>query len=106
MVAGIVSASVGGLLLITGGVMIGVGMEEDYNDTRNFGVIRRCRDEVDFDQCEGVRNGVIVFAVGVAAAGVGIPLAIVGGRKVPSEPAQPEVQPYAGLDGVGLRGRF
>jgi F0F1-type ATP synthase membrane subunit c/vacuolar-type H+-ATPase subunit K len=53
-----------------------------------------------------MRNGVIVFAVGITAVGAGIPLAIIGGRRVPSEPEQPGAEPYVGLGGAGVRGRF
>jgi hypothetical protein len=85
MVAGIVLTSVGALGLVVGGVLI----SQANNDATRTCVAGPC-DPTNDDKR---KLGIGVAVVGLASLGVGIPLLVIGARKVPVEQQPTAWQP-------------
>lgn len=94
MVGGIILTSAGAIMLTLGGVV--------YSSSQNIvcDIGSDCRDE------QGERAGLILALAGLAGIGVGIPLIVVGARKVPATPEPPSAALLLGPGGLSVRGKF
>jgi hypothetical protein len=80
MVAGIVLTSIGAVAAVAGAVVADEAEEGEVECDFDF-----CEREVDEERRTA---GIVVAVAGVAMLGAGIPLIIVGARKVPAEPGE------------------
>jgi hypothetical protein len=103
-VGGIVALSLGGVGLIAGSVLYGSGASKyDLYCTDENGFTNVCG-EADDPDSKGPGLALLI-AGGVLVAG-GIPLVLVGGRRVPKESAAPPVTASVGPRGASLRITF
>ncbi len=107
MVAGIVVGSVGAI-----GMIAGLSMASAAEDQNCDGILDRTCDEVDEDKRTA---GIVTALVGLGLVGAGLPLIIVGARKVPVEDGSPTAPPpetalwptlTVGLAGADLTWQF
>lgn len=98
MAAGIVMVSISPLALIGGAIMAAKQTECDAYD--GLPGYRR--------SCDANAGAALALTLtGLALVGAGIPLIVIGGKRVPAkEPWQAQVLPYADPDGTGLRLRL
>ncbi|WP_437283444.1 hypothetical protein WME90_23575 [Sorangium sp. So ce375] len=85
MVTGIVLTSLGTVAVLGGGLVIASSCSGDgcgYDDSSSDPF----SDNVDYEESDTEGAGVGLVIGGLVLAGVGIPLAIIGGRKVPVQP--------------------
>jgi hypothetical protein len=107
---GIALSSIGGVGIITGLVVVGVASSPKRSCDLSISITNTgCTVE----EQTGLRNaGIAITVLGVASLAAGIPLAVIGGRKVPAnpEPAQARLtfEPWIGptLAGAGLSASF
>jgi hypothetical protein len=100
MVAGIISTAVGGLLFPVG---IAIYSRQDQYACDCIGP-----ESCDCGQDDSERTGAILMITGGVLLAGGIPMLVVGARKVPADPApqSPTATLLLGPAGASLKGRF
>lgn len=103
-VSGIVALSLGGVGVIAGSVLWGAGSSQyELYCTDDSGFASPCGEADDPDKRDA---GVGLLVAGGVLAAAGIPMLIVGGRRVPKDEAPPSVSAAVGPRGATVRLTF